>query len=162
MWEQLLKVLDELIKIHEALLKLSRQKQEILVAGEVAELEVLTKQAELLIREAGIVEAAKTETVAKLSASLNLAEQSPSLMKLRQLAEPATAEKLEAIEIKLNAILQEVKTVNGLNTKLLQNALNFVNYNINLLTQTPAELTYAPQTQSVAAPRTKVLFDGKA
>ena len=162
MWEQLLKVLDELIKIHEALLKLSRQKQGVLVAGEVAELEVLTKQAELLIREAGVVEAAKTETVAKLSASLNLAEQSPSLMKLRQLAEPAIAEKLEEIEIKLNAILQEVKTVNELNTKLLQNALNFVNYNINLLTQTPAELTYAPPAQNAAAPRTKVLFDGKA
>lgn len=162
MWEQLLKVLDELIRIHEALLKLSRQKQEVLVAGAVAELEVLTKQAELLIREAGVVEAAKAETVAKLSASLNLAEQSPSLIKLRQLAEPATAEKLGAIEIKLNAILQEVKTVNELNTKLLQDALKFVNYNINLLTQTPAELTYAPQTQNASAPRTKVLFDGKA
>ena len=162
MWEQLLKELAELIKIHEALLKLSRQKQAILVAGAVAELEVLTKQAELLIREAGVVEAAKTETVAKLSTSLKLNEQSPSLMKLRQHADPATAEKIEAIEIKLNAILQEVKTVNELNTKLLQNALNFVNYNINLLTQTPAELTYAPQAQNAAAPRTKVLFDGKA
>lgn len=161
MWEQLLKVLAELIKIHEALLKLSRQKQEALVAGEVAALEVLTKQAELLIREAGIAEAAKTEAVAKLSASLKLAEQSPSLIQLRQFAEPAVAESLETMEIKLNTILHEVKAVNELNTKLLQNALNFVNYNINLLTQTPAELTYAPQAQNLSAPRTKVLFDGK-
>jgi len=158
-WDKLVTLLTEMVSLYKAILELSRQKRDILIAVKPQELEAVTKQEELLILQAGKLEAARSKLVQQLAAASGVSADGLTLSDAKKLAGPATAEKLDKIAAEFESFLAELAPINKLNSELIKRALGFINYNINLLTQSAAGPTYAPQGKSTQEPQVRKLVD---
>jgi len=158
-WQQLVDLLTDMLGIYRALLTLSRQKREILVAADTKELERVTGSEEALILRAGKLEVSRQNLVRDLAADLGVAAEELTLAKLTELAEEPVAEKLNALYKDFALITGELTRLNELNSRLIKQALQYINYNINLLAQDSVNATYSAGPQpsgSEAARRTLV------
>ena len=63
---------------------------------------------------------------------------------LAAVALPDDGERLRTLKQEFVTTLTELSRLNAVNAKLTEQALAFVNYNLNLLTRRQAENTYAP------------------
>lgn len=147
-WEELLIVLSKMLSIYQAILILSQQKHDILVAAKSHELEQITKQEEILILQIGKLEDQRGRLVSELMTAHGITEGEISLSELRKIAAPAIVEQLEHFSKKFGDIMTEMVPINKLNTELIKQALGFINYNINLLSQTAVGPTYAAKGQA--------------
>ncbi len=164
-FDRLILLLAELLTLYQGILELSRRKRAVLTTGQAQDLEGITKQEEVLILQIGKLEKARETLVKELIASHNLNCEQLTITQIKQMADDATAERLGEITEGLNAIITELSSLNEINTQLLQQAVNFVNYNINIMARHVADPTYAPQGQQAGqANRTaqaKTFFDQK-
>jgi len=160
-WDKLLALLDEMAGIYQAILDLSRQKRELLIAVKPRELETVTKQEEFLILQAGKLEAARSKALQEIAAASGVAPEGLTLTRLQELAGPAEAQRLAAVAADFDRIMAELAPLNQLNAELIQRALGFINYNINLLTQSSAGPTYAPQGHTGQDSQRRKLVDRK-
>lgn len=161
-WEKLVALLGEMTGLYQAILDLSRQKREILIAVKPRELEVITKQEELFILQVGKLEAARSRLTQEIAAAGGLTADTLTFAKMKELAGPEQGEKLEAIAADLGSIMNELAPINQLNAELIQRALGFINYNLNLLTQSSVGPTYAPQGRPAQESQRRKLIDRKA
>lgn len=146
-WEKLIALLSEMVALYKSVLEISRQKNETLIAAKPKELETLTRKEELLIVRIGKLETARIKLMNQLAEGYNLASETLTFTKLQELAEPAITESLEKIAQGFDTTLGELAPINLLNIALIEQALVFVNYNINLLTRSRTAPTYAPRGQ---------------
>ncbi|XER08374.1 hypothetical protein SRRS_39890 [Sporomusa rhizae] len=161
MWEKLVILLNHTLQIYQALLQLSRKKREILVEAKPQELELLTKQEERFIIEAGKLEKLRLSTIQELAAALGIAPERAVLSELVEHADSDTAAELKKIGQQFSGLAGELTQLNELNEKLIQQSLEFVNYNINVLSQATAESTYAPKGQPETTRPGRSLLDTK-
>ncbi|MDT8903895.1 flagellar protein FlgN [Anaeroselena agilis] len=160
-WDKLINLLEEMVSLYEAILELSRQKRDILIAVKPQDLEAVTKQEELLILQVGKLEAARGKLVQQLAAAGGVTAQDITLAKMKELAGPEAGVRLDKIAAEFERIMAELAPVNKLNAELIQQALGFINYNINLLTQSSAGPTYAPQGKTPQDNQVRKLVDRK-
>lgn len=164
-FDKLISLLSELLVLYQGILELSRRKRVTLTTANAQELEGITKQEEVLILRIGKLEKAREALIQDIISGHNLDRRQLTLTQIKQLADDDTAGRLEQISDELNGIITELSSLNEINTHLLQQAMHFVNYNINIMTQHVADPTYAPQgQQSDQANRkaqAKTLFDQK-
>lgn len=160
-WDKLIALLTEMVGLYQAILGLSRQKRELLIAVKPQDLETVTKQEELLILQVGKLESARSRLTQEIAVASGRTSVALTLAELKELAGPLEAERLEAIAADLDRIMQELAPVNQLNAELIQRALGFINYNLNLLTQSSAGPTYAPGGRSTQENRQRKLVDRK-
>lgn len=160
-WDKLVTLLTEMAELYQAILELSRRKRDILIAVKPQDLEAVTKQEELLILQAGKLEAARGKLMQQLAAASGVSADGLTLNDAKKLAGPAIAEKLDKIAADFDRIMAELAPVNQLNADLIQRALGFINYNINILTQSTAGPTYAPQGKNAPDAQIRKLVDRK-
>ncbi|MDR3560116.1 MAG: flagellar protein FlgN [Negativicutes bacterium] len=146
-WDRFIALLAEMVDLYRVILELSMQKRELLVAAKTKDLELLTQKEERVILQIGKLESARGKLARQIAAEHGLDGDGLTLPQLRELTEPETASKLEEIAIEFGKIMGELASVNQLNTELIQQALSFVNYNINLLTRSTVPQTYAARGQ---------------
>jgi len=147
-WEALLVVLNKMLSIYQAILALSQQKKQLLVAANAHDLEKVTKQEEILIIQVGKLEDLRGKLISELMAAHGIIEDHVSLDQLRKIAKPNIVEQLEVFSKEIRIIMAEIVPLNKLNTELIKQALGFVNYNINILSQTVVGPTYAAKGQA--------------
>lgn len=160
-WENLITVLGEMAGIYRVLLDLSRQKRDVLIAVKPQNLESITKNEELLILQVGKLEAIRGKMMKEIASAGGIDVDSLTLAKIRELAGPDEAARLEAVGAELTSIMAELAPVNKLNAELIQQALGFINYNLNLLTQSTAGPTYAPKGAGQQDSQMRKLVDRK-
>ncbi|MBC8015447.1 MAG: flagellar protein FlgN [Sporomusaceae bacterium] len=160
-WEELLTVLSKMLNIYQAILTLSQQKHDVLVAAKSHELETVTKQEEILILQVGKLEDLRGKLVSELMASHGITEGEVSFDQLRKIAAPAVVEQLEKFGREFHDIMEEMMPINKLNTELIKQALGFINYNINLLSQTVAGTTYEGKGKTQQETPQRKLFDAR-
>lgn len=148
MWDKFVNLLNQTLLIYQALLQLSRKKREILVEAKPQELEQLTKQEEMLIIEAGKLDKLRQTLTGELAAALGLPPGQTVLSVLIERADTETAAKLRTVSETFTEINDELLKLNELNERLIQQSLEFINFNINVLSQNKAEPTYAAKGQS--------------
>ncbi|HML34216.1 flagellar protein FlgN [Sporomusa sphaeroides] len=161
-WDKLILLLTQNLQIYQALLRLSQKKREVLVAVNPQDLEQLTKQEEMLIIEAGKLEKLRQTLTGELAAALSLPPGQTALAVLIEQAEAETAAKLRAISETFAGVTAELVELNQVNEKLIKQSLDYINYNINILSQSTAEHTYAPKGQPDTGRTGKSMFDAKA
>ncbi|MBP2636916.1 MAG: FlgN protein [Firmicutes bacterium] len=161
MWEKLIVILNQTLQIYQALLQISRQKRETLIAADPQTLDQLTKQEEMLIIEAGKLEKQRQPIMQELAAALGITLNDVTLSTLVQYADDETAAELEEISEEFLDITAELTQLNELNEKLIKQSLEYINYNINVLSQTAAESTYAPQGQDGPGKIGRFILDKK-
>jgi len=142
-WAQLGRLLDQVNELYTAILELGRKKREILVQGKTAELENITRDEEFLVRQVGKLEMERSELLRRLTRFYKL-PQDISLQQLYGQAEPEAGQRLAKQGAKLTSLLNELKTVNGHNMQLIQQAMQFIDYNVNLLTRAVSDSNYGP------------------
>lgn len=159
LWDELLQVLTETLEVYQAILTASQEKREVLVHGKVQELELLNQKEEWLILQAGKLDVRRDNLVERLAVQQGQAA-GTALTELQSSAEPAVREQIQEIAAQFDAILSPLMTLNKLNTELIKQSLVFVNYSMNLLTQSESDNTYAPQGKSTqGASSSRRLFD---
>lgn len=160
-WEELLAVLDQILGIYQALLNLGQQKHDILVKAKPRELEIVTKQEEVLILQIGKLEDLRRKLAGEIMAAHGITEGEISLAQLHKIAEPAIVGQLEQFGKEIGDIVKKMVPMNKLNTELINQALGFINYNINLLSQTAVGPLYAAKGQANEQAVKRRVFDAK-
>ena len=160
-WEKLIVLLAKMVKMYTEILQLSRLKSAAIIAADMKEIEALTQKEELLIAQVRKLETARTKIMREIASDCGREIEGLTLAKLLELAEPEIASQLTKFSEEFNTIIRELTLVNQLNTDLIQQALGYVNYNINLLSQSVTGPTYAPQGQNNDGSRVFRLLDRK-
>lgn len=159
MWNKLVILLNRTLVLYQTLLESGRKKRAILTEADARQLELLTNREDVLLIEAGKLEIERVNLVQKIAARLALNE--TSLSCLCQYADSETAPKLKNLSGQLAQVTQELVKTNELNTKLIRQSLELINFNINILSQSSVGPTYAPQGRSAASAASRILLDAK-
>ncbi|QJW48581.1 flagellar protein FlgN [bacterium BFN5] len=161
MWERLVDVLTNMLKLYQALLTISKQKHDILVGAKAQELDALTKQEELLIVQIGKLEVIREKALQEIITAHKFSDENITISRLAEVADQDNGKKIADLWREFDQITTELVKMNSLNTKLIEQALSFINYNINLLTQNTLGPTYAAKGQQGQGVPSRIVLDRK-
>ena len=133
--ENLIDVLDRESKEYEGLLQLSQKKKPIIVSGNLENLQKITDEEQVLVSRIAGLEKERAEITADIANVLNRDVADLKLTALIQMMEPRPTErrKLEEVHDRLRDAVRDLQRINEQNSELLQNALEMVEFELNLL-----------------------------
>lgn len=136
----LINTMKELVTIHEQLLEVTSRKKDVLIEGNIDALSKLIQEESKLVRSLGKLEEERMFQVKQFLDSKGLEAEGISLAQLLHLI--PTTEDREALQKeaeKLQQTVEEIRKLNELNAKLIQDSLAYVNQTIELVTDTNSD-----------------------
>lgn len=142
--ENLISVLREECREYDGLLELSHRKTAVIVSNNLENLEKITDEEQDLVSRISNLEKKRMEVTADMANVLNKDVNTLKLADLIDILEgrPAEQKALAEIHDSLHTSVRELKRVNEQNQELIKNALEMVEFDMNLLQAMKA----APQT----------------
>jgi len=142
--ENLIEVLEQESNEYEGLLNLSQQKTPVIASGNLEQLQTITDDEQRLVSRIGNLEKKRIEVTADIANVLNRDVNTLKLSNLIDMlaARPAEQAKLAAAHDRLQESVRLLKNVNEQNRELLKNALEMVEFELNLYQATRT----APET----------------
>lgn len=142
--EDLIDVLEKESDEYKNLLNLSMQKTQVIVSEDLDQLAKITDEEQLIVSRINHLDVIRNEAVQDIANVLN---KDVTKLKIADLIKmlgqrPEEQQKLAAAFDELRANVKSVARVNGQNRELIQNALEMVQFNMNLLQSMKA----APET----------------
>ncbi|MCM1026301.1 MAG: flagellar protein FlgN [Roseburia sp.] len=142
--ECLIEVLEQESNEYEGLLSLSQKKTPVIVSGNLEELQKITDDEQELVSRIAHLEKKRAETTADIANVLN---RDVTILKLDNLigmlaARPQEQQRLAAVHDRLRSAVRGLQRTNEQNRELLVNALEMVEFEMNLLQASKA----APET----------------
>ncbi|AOT70030.1 flagellar protein FlgN [Geosporobacter ferrireducens] len=131
--EQLITVLKREYDIYRDYIDLAKKKKEIIIKGNIKELDHITGLEQDMILNMGKVDKIRVAIVGNLLNELKVKEVG-SIGELVPYLEEQDRSKLIGLKDKLDKVLQEIQELNELNGKLIQQSLEYIDFNINLAT----------------------------
>lgn len=133
--ENLIEVLDLESREYENLLGLSTKKTPVIVAGELEELAKLTDEEQIVVSKINHLEQKRQEVFTDIANVINKDVNTLMLADLVDMlkARPQEQQKLAKVHDKLSNAVHEVKRINEQNRVLIQNALEMVEFDMNML-----------------------------
>lgn len=141
--ENLLNILDEELKMYKEILDLSNRKTDLLKGNKVKELEAMTKEEESLVAVIIDKEKIRIQEVKNICKRYGKPEKS---LKIEELCEFVDNSKEELMNYKneITEILKELQKVNKINSSLINSSLEYINFAVNMLTETSKNPIYQP------------------
>ena len=142
--ENLIEVLDLESTEYENLLGLSRRKTPTIVAGEMEELAKITDEEQIVVNKVHQLEQKREELMNDIANVINKDVKTLKLVNLIQLLgnRPEEQAKLAEVHERLKGTMKNMVRVNNQNRDLLGNALEMVQFDLNLI----QALRSAPET----------------
>ncbi|GFI01460.1 flagellar protein FlgN [Lachnospiraceae bacterium 64-25] len=142
--ENLIEILDLESQEYENLLGLSMKKTPVIVSGALEELAKITDEEQNVVNRINRLELKRQEVFSDIANVINKDVDTLMLKDLVEMLKPRPEEqqKLARVHDKLSTAVHEVKRVNGQNRILIQNALEMVEFDMNMLQSMKA----APET----------------
>ena len=142
--ENLIEVLEQECIEYEGLLSLSQKKTPVIIKGDLDELQKITDDEQQSVSQIAILEKKRTEVTADIANVLNRDVSNLKLTNLIEMlaARPAEQQKLATVHDRLQGSVRGLQRVNEQNRELLSNALEMVEFEMNLLQSAKA----APET----------------
>lgn len=142
--ENLIQVLEQESEEYEGLLSLSQKKTPIIVSSDLEKLQKITDDEQVIVSRINQLEKKRTEVVADIANVLN---RDVDTLKLANLIEMLAARSVEQAKLaeahdSLQKSVYGLKRVNEQNRELLTNALEMIEFEMNLLQASKA----APET----------------
>lgn len=142
--ENLIEVLDLEGQEYENLRGLSMKKTPAIVAGNLEELAIITDEEQIVVGRINHLDIRRQEVFADIA---NVINRDVKVLKVSDLVDmlagrPEEQQKLAKVHDKLKTVVNEVKRINEQNRVLLQNALEMVEFDMNILQSMKA----APET----------------
>ncbi|MFZ5986024.1 MAG: flagellar protein FlgN [Bacillota bacterium] len=157
----LINVLDQEARIYEDILKISKNKTDIIIKGKVSELENITKLEQSLILKMGKLENIRESLVGEISALLNINPSEITVSELLKYLDNDQAKRLQAYRDSMADMLKELKNTNELNSKLIKNSIDYIDFSINILSNTQTDGNNYSKSGQVREAKKKTYFDVK-
>lgn len=132
--DRLIEILNKETAVYEGIFKLFRNKTDAIVEGKVSELEGITRLEQSMVIQLSKLEEEREELVDKLAVQLNVKASDITLDSLGKLFPKEQAQELENCHNTLPRLIHNLGEANTLNSKLIRNSLDFIDFSINVLT----------------------------
>jgi flagellar biosynthesis/type III secretory pathway chaperone len=156
--EQLSVVLKAQIALYKELLALSKSQVQELMIGNAIKVQEITTKSEELMKKLLLLDNERQNVIDDIMQKYKMHD-NVNLVGLIQLFDIKSKNFLLNLVYDLEQITDELKLYIEQNKILLAKAMQFVDFNINVITSTTASDTYAPQGQECNAVRKKKMFD---
>jgi len=131
--DKLIDILEQENRIYSDILNISKNKTDIIVKGKVSDLENIVKLEQSYVIRIDKLENERQETVEKLARELELDEEDINISGIIKKLDQENAQRLNACRESIMNTLEELKSLNELNSKLIKNSLEYIDFSINLL-----------------------------
>ena len=158
---ELINVLNQESKIYEDILKMAKNKTDVIVKGRVTELDAIVKLEQSLVFQLGRLENMREKLVEKLATDLKVDPSELTISKLMENVKGEQANNLKNCQDNMISAVKDLKDSNELNSKLIGNSLDFINFSLNILTNTDIGNNNYGDTGEVRQAKKRNLFDVK-
>ena len=136
--EELFTVLNGEKEIYEKLIPISEKKTEILVKGDLKELEAVTQEEQFWVDKAVALGKERESVIANISVVLNKDAGTLDLGNLAGLLGKQPEEKQRLVELhdSLKVIMKRLISINEKNKNLIENSLEMIEFNMNFIQST--------------------------
>lgn len=131
-------VLEQENTIYQEILKISEDKTNIIIEGKVSQLENIIKLEQALIIRLGKLEELREDLVSEIAISVDTPVEELKISDIINFAGKEKGEKLEICQGIIKKSIDDLTNVNDLNSKLLKNSLEFIDFSINILSRPDA------------------------
>lgn len=152
--ENLIKTLQYEWRVYNSLLKLAEKKTEYLVSNDTSLLSGITEEESKLAEQSKQLARVREQYAVNLNEALGLSTGTSLEEAERHLPGPQAAQ-LADVRRKLKETVMKLMLRNGINQKLIENALEYINFNLELMASP------APQTSVYGKSGTEVSAGGK-
>lgn len=133
--ENLIEVLEEESREYRSLLGLSTEKTPVIVSGDLEKLAKITDEEQIVVSRINHLDMKRQEVFADIA---NVINKDVKTLKLTDLiamlaSRPKEQQDLAKVHDELRSVVHEVERVNGQNRVLIQNALEMVEFDMNML-----------------------------
>ena len=148
--ENLIEVLSQESEEYEGLLALSQKKMRIIAGANLEDLQKITDDEQEVVSRLNRLEKRRIEVAADIANVLNKDVETMKLTNLIEMlsARPAEQAALAAVHDRLKSVVREVQRTNEQNRELLEEALELVNFEMNMLQAYKAAPETANYTRS--------------
>lgn len=161
--QQLLGLMEEQVKLIQDLTELSKRQSQVLVTGQLDELDTLTGGAQAVIWKLGKLEEKRFNLQTAVAAGLGIHPSQLTLSRLHAALPPDLAQRSTALADAYGAATQELVRVNQLNVDLTQQAMAYVDFSLQLLgASTPSGSVYSPTGRGPQGNEPRRRLDNKA
>lgn len=142
--ENLMDILENETMQYEKLLELAKEKTKVIVANDIVLLNKMTEKEQILVDEILSVDKKRVQTMKDIAEVMNLNLEELTIPKLIKMlgARPTEQKRLAAVNDALKQTVTNVARINEQNQELIKNALELVEFDLNLI----KGLKAAPQT----------------
>ncbi|WIF96128.1 flagellar protein FlgN [Caminicella sporogenes] len=131
--EQLILTLNKEYDVYAEVLKLAKNKKKVIIEGKVKELDSITGKEQVMIVTLGKLEKIRESIVNNIIKEMEIKDEIENITELVEYFDDEEREKVLEIRKKLVEILDEVKKENNLNSELIKQSLEYIEFNKNLL-----------------------------
>ena len=131
--ESLLELLESEYKIYEEILSLAKRKTDIVVQGKVSELDHIVKLEQALVLQISKIDKKRDELFQNSNSGDKINNKNWNVTELKKIASEEQSGKLQNYQDSMVNILSELNNVNQLNSKLITNSLEFIEFSLNLI-----------------------------
>jgi len=132
--ERLAAVLEGEAALYRDAVDISAKKTDIIVRGKIEELDSLVKAEQIIILKIGKLEDERERIIGELSEELDVSLQGAALSDISSYVDEGSYARLNDCHKSLSHTLGDLRNTNEMNSQLLQNALDYVNFSVNLIT----------------------------
>lgn len=159
--ENLIEILTKEKGFYESILKLSTDKKDVIVAGKISELEGITRLEQSIIVKLGKLEEEREELAWKLAAVLKVKPSEITLSKLVKMVPEEQGSKLKNCQDSLLKTVNDIRNTNTLNSKLIRNSLDYIDFSVNILTNAGVSGNSYSNSGQSSDPKKRNFFDIK-
>ncbi len=160
MLDQLVEILEEESNIYSQLLQVARKKKDMIVNGKINDLEKLVKVEQACIVHVGKLENKREDVVSEICRELDVSADEMTISKLSEKVGEESFKKLQKKREEIVNTVNELKSENELNSKLIENSLEYIDFSLNLMANLDSDGSYL-KTGQVNEPGKRNIIDLK-
>lgn len=153
------KVLKEEILVYRELLSIMNEKTDVLIDGNIEKLDKMTTHENNIINKLNEFENLRNKVIFNIQHRRGIKEELDISMLLKLLDDEDGME-LSNLRDEFLEVLSQIKEKNILNSSLIKDSLDYVNLNINMMTENEDEITYGNKNKKIKS--TRSIFNQKA
>ncbi|HHW23084.1 MAG TPA: flagellar protein FlgN [Clostridiaceae bacterium] len=158
--EKLIKALQYEYRTYLEILKIAEKKTDALVKNDAVEVSKITEEEKVMAEQTVKLNQVREQILRSLAEAYDQDYKTLTIEKLKQIVEEPYKNQLGDLQKKMSDLLGKLKTRNGINQKLIENAIRYLDFNIQLLAgPEPAAPTYSKSGTEVSGSSKRSLLD---
>jgi len=160
--ENLITALRYEYRTYSEILKIAESKTDSLVKNDVEAIAAITEKERKMAEQTHKLNQAREQIIKSLAERLNEDYRTLTIAKLSKLLKEPYKSQLEEIQKEMSALLAKLTARNEMNKKLLENAIQYLDFNIQLLAgPNPVSSTYGKSGLEVSSANNRSMLDLK-